>query len=571
MRKTNYFLLGIFLLVLNGPLKCEQAALLNQKLSDLCKAWGILKYHHPGIASGKTDWDSCLVSEITQLLTDSACPLHPLVCKLLALADRNYIPSPADTLPLTPAAGPIFRTNYFILLNDSFTNRLEAVIRGPHRRQNYYMARKSQLLDFSFEKIYTKGFPSAAYRLLGLFRFWNIVEFFAPDKELMDANWDRTLLDFIPRFLHDDNREAYFKSVSALLTTLDDGHAIVMDRHRFDYLGKYEFPVTFKWIDQELLITAVASKHLVRKYQIEPGDHVLTLNHQTPEQQIKQLGPFAPASNQNRKMVILSTLLAAYSSPELTLELEKRNGQRIRIIEKLKPQSAWTVLVSESRAKKALRQINQTTTKTLALQDIGYVNPCSCKNKALKKAYENARQYPALIIDMRGYPADDILLLLNQLLCREKKVFVKYLVADSLFAGQFCSQSDSLSHLDSLTPASLKAHAVSYSGPILVLVNSRTLSASEWTVMGLQTQQHVLVMGSQTAGADGNIARVPLPGGFNACFSGLGVLYPDGANTQRTGVRIDIPVSETLQGVLCGKDEILDAAVRYFKTKTTIN
>lgn len=49
-----------------------------------------------------------------------------------------------------------------------------------------------------------------------------------------------------------------------------------------------------------------------------------------------------------------------------------------------------------------------------------------------------------------------------------------------------------------------------------------------------------------------------MPGGDFGYFSGLGVLYPDGTNTQRAGVRIDVPVHATVPGLQAGRDEILE-------------
>ena len=49
--------------------------------------------------------------------------------------------------------------------------------------------------------------------------------------------------------------------------------------------------------------------------------------------------------------------------------------------------------------------------------------------------------------------------------------------------------------------------------------------------MALRTAPDNKVIGSQTAGADGNITRFFLPGGITALFTGLGVYYPDGRPT----------------------------------------
>lgn len=78
--------------------------------------------------------------------------------------------------------------------------------------------------------------------------------------------------------------------------------------------------------------------------------------------------------------------------------------------------------------------------------------------------------------------------------------------------------------------------------------------------MALQTSPKVTVIGSPTAGADGNISEIPLPGGFITNLSGIGVYYPDGTNAQGVGVKIDQLVVPTIDGIKKGKDELLEAA-----------
>ena len=87
------------------------------------------------------------------------------------------------------------------------------------------------------------------------------------------------------------------------------------------------------------------------------------------------------------------------------------------------------------------------------------------------------------------------------------------------------------------------------------------MSQAEYTTMVLQANPRTMVIGSQTNGADGNVSFVQLPGGSRTSFSGMGVYYPDGGQTQRIGVRIDEIVEPTIEGVKAGRDEVLERAI----------
>ena len=79
--------------------------------------------------------------------------------------------------------------------------------------------------------------------------------------------------------------------------------------------------------------------------------------------------------------------------------------------------------------------------------------------------------------------------------------------------------------------------------------------------MCLQTAPNVTIIGSQTAGADGNVTKFPLIQRYYSAFSGIGVFYPDGTETQRIGIVPDFEVKPTIEGIRAGIDEVLDQGV----------
>lgn len=94
-----------------------------------------------------------------------------------------------------------------------------------------------------------------------------------------------------------------------------------------------------------------------------------------------------------------------------------------------------------------------------------------------------------------------------------------------------------------------------------MLVDEPTQSHVEYVVMGLQTMPDTFVVGSQTAGANGNMVWIPLPQGIAASYSGFGAFYPDGTPTQTVGVRLDAEVLPTAEGLQAGRDEVLERAL----------
>jgi C-terminal processing protease CtpA/Prc len=100
---------------------------------------------------------------------------------------------------------------------------------------------------------------------------------------------------------------------------------------------------------------------------------------------------------------------------------------------------------------------------------------------------------------------------------------------------------------------------------VAILVDEVTESQAEYTTMAFRAAPGALVIGSTTAGADGDVSTIPLPGGYSSYISGLGVFYPDKRPTQRVGIIPNIVVTPTIEGIRAGRDELIEEAVRQIR------
>lgn len=69
------------------------------------------------------------------------------------------------------------------------------------------------------------------------------------------------------------------------------------------------------------------------------------------------------------------------------------------------------------------------------------------------------------------------------------------------------------------------------------------------------------IVGSATAGANGNTNQVMLPGAFSITFTGMKVTRIDGRQHHIFGVQPTHPVKRTLAGIRAGRDEELEVAL----------
>ncbi|MEM6802975.1 MAG: S41 family peptidase, partial [Bacteroidota bacterium] len=105
-----------------------------------------------------------------------------------------------------------------------------------------------------------------------------------------------------------------------------------------------------------------------------------------------------------------------------------------------------------------------------------------------------------------------------------------------------------------------------FDGDLIALVDNNTLSRTEHCALMIQAAPNGKIIGEKTQQAISNIALISLPGNFNAYFTSINHISKDGIPVQEDGIKIDIPVSYSIEGIRKGKDEILTKAIEYLET-----
>jgi C-terminal processing protease CtpA/Prc len=102
-------------------------------------------------------------------------------------------------------------------------------------------------------------------------------------------------------------------------------------------------------------------------------------------------------------------------------------------------------------------------------------------------------------------------------------------------------------------------------GRVAFLTGAGAMSYAE-TIMSFVEYYHLgAIVGSATAGTNGNIAEITSPSGCRTAFTGVRVTKHDGFRYHLLGVQPTIPVTPTLAGVVAGRDETLDKALDYVR------
>jgi C-terminal processing protease CtpA/Prc len=189
--------------------------------------------------------------------------------------------------------------------------------------------------------------------------------------------------------------------------------------------------------------------------------------------------------------------------------------------------------------------------------DVAYLKLSSVRVADSATYIRQAEGTKGLIIDIRNYPSEFVVFSLGQFLIEERTTFVNFTAVDLANPGAFYWNA----------AATLIPQAPRYSGKVVILIDEITQSQAEYTTMAFRTAPGAVVIGSTTAGADGNVSLIPLPGSQSSLISGIGVFYPDGRPTQRIGIVPDVELWPTVTAIAAGRDELIEEAIRMIRER----
>ena len=523
----------------------------TQRLAGLCRVWGFLKYYNNHVARGGVDWNQALLDAIPEVKAAAGNDMYQN--ELLQLLRRAGYAGKAE-LNLD---GNVFANVDWKWLDEAvgMTPLLAGLLRAIHDGHDgsthfyYGVVFSNGNLDFTEDqKLGGSSWDSEAARLFSLFCYWNIIEYFFPYKNLMDQPWDEVLLEFIPRFQAAASEIDYHLLVKELGARLNDSHGVVYSKllsAHFDQGITVGFDVSY--VEGRTVVTRVYPL-LLAGADVRPGDIITHVNGRSTAEMRAELRRYIQASNEPTLQRNLNRYLLAAPTPAYVLTVE-RDSQAFQLpLTGVTNDDYWAAFADFEARITAVQKIDA---------NIGYIHMGALTPDQATTAIARLRDTQAIVFDVRNYPQGTIWTLGNYL-NPGLRPWAKFLYPLPAAPGYFGST------LSSTGPA--VPNPDYYQGQIVILANEETQSQAEYTCMALQATGRSTLIGSQTAGADGNVSYIYLPDKITALFTGLGTFYADGRQTQRIGIVPDIECRPTIAGIRAGRDEVLERALRFIRT-----
>ena len=519
-------------------------------LSTLCKVWGFLKYYHPNVAKGNFNWDEQLLTILPKIEKET----NKEVLSKIYLDWIDSLGAIKECKSCKKAnSKEYFEKNFDLswtqnnnLFSEELSKKLNYIEQNRFQGKNFYVATNHHSnIEIRNEPIYEDfKFVDTNHRLLSLFKYWNMVEYFFPYKYMTDQKWDEVLIEMISKFIAAENTAEYHLAMLETVIKLDDSHANFYTYEIHDYFGRKYIPAYFNRIENKIVITGFYNDSIAKINDLKKGDIIEKVNGKDIMQILSDRKKFVNGSNDNTKFKNYNFTVFNGSTDFINLTIRRHDT----IIEKKIQRNEYS--------RKTLVHLPILYSDKYKIMDgnIGYINLGNMGIKDVINVMSELKSTKGIVIDLRDYPYHCMPFMIARHFIQTKKEFAKFIEPDLSYPGKYIWKKTKF-----ITP--LKEY---YKGKVILLVNEETQSAGEYSTMILQAGDNVTTIGSQTAGADGNISKIEFIG-YKSFMSGLGVFYPDGTETQRKGIKVDIEVNRTIEGVQKGKDELMEKALEILK------
>jgi C-terminal processing protease CtpA/Prc len=363
---------------------------------------------------------------------------------------------------------------------------------------------------------------------------WNVFEHFYPYFDVVGADWPAELHTALGRALTDADALALQTTLRLMVAAARDGHANVFNPVLSSNLAG--LPCILAVIERRMVVTAPDGDKVLQQGDIiEAVDGLEAMTVLAEKERVRS------GTAQWRRVGALRSLGSGAKGTAARLRIE-RDGKQLEVDLYRKGEPPASDHLGEPVARLA--------------SGAWYVDLTRASIDAVRPHLDELAAAPAVVFDMRGYPkggAEELLEHLTDKPMQSPIWQVPHITYPDLqrvtswdLGGRW--------ELPPLTPR--------FRGRVAFLTGPSAISYAE-SIMGIvEAYQLGEIVGANTAGTNGDVNSLDLPGGYRVVFTGMRVLKHDGSQHHLVGIHPTVPAERTIAGVRAGRDEVLEAALR---------
>ena len=379
--------------------------------------------------------------------------------------------------------------------------------------------------------MYALSAESECTRFAGIVIAWNVLQHFYPYFDVVDVDWDHQLTVALEKALVDTTGEDYLVTLRGMAAALQDGHATV-DHRYFRPTGF--LPVSVDRVEGQVVVTAEGHSAL------KLGDIIETIDGVGVDSTLEAIEGLSPGSPQMKR----SQALFMFGSGEEGSPMElgvRRGDERLDLTVRRQP-------AEEGFGQRRPEMIEE-------IRDgIVYVDLERASMSDIDARMTEIADARGVVFDLRGYPRGNHHVIGH--LLTEPDTSTDWMRVPQIIHPNQSGQVGWQELGWELQP--LEPHI---GGKVAFITDARAYSYAE-SILGLVEAYGLAeIVGHPTAGSNGNVNPISIPGGYMFNWTGMKVVKSDGSQHHLIGIRPTVPAEQTIQGVREGRDELLETAL----------
>lgn len=296
-------------------------------------------------------------------------------------------------------------------------------------------------------------------------------------------------------------------------------------------------PVLFDWVEEKLIVAASDND------EFKVGDIVTHVDGKTAVRHLTELENHISGSPQWKRHI--STRKMSQSRGPKTMKI-KRDNEELEV--ELQFDGQRTTL---DKGEVCRVEVDKEKDE----DDIWYIDMGRADPKDVNPLIAKFAAAKGIVLDFRGYPRGTQFLfqhMTDQHMQSQKWQVPRQIRPDRTEMNDF--ETGGRWQMPPKKPR--------FAGKMVFITNGSAISYAESCMSIVANYELGEIIGSPTAGANGNVNPFTLPGGYQVAWTGMRVVNHDDSQHHVRGVQVTVPMKPTIAGIRDGRDELLEAAVK---------
>jgi len=377
-------------------------------------------------------------------------------------------------------------------------------------------------------------------RLAAVAELSMVMQHFYPYFDVAKTDWMRETRRGLAAASQDSTPTMFHETLSRMLASLRDGHGNVVRAG----MARGTYPALFAWVENQLVITHVMDTTATT---LRRGDVVVSIDGTPARRKLEAMEAMASAATPQWARY-RSTSDLGRGAMAATMNVRVRSGARA---------NAPIRNVQLTAGPVNSREAMPTEIRPAKIADLRpgvlYVDMDRISDDDFTSALPRLRSAQHIVFDLRGYPSFNTTTLFSML-------------SDSLvMSAHFETPLTTVPDRQRVTYREgrwrLSPKKPRLTAKLYFLTDGRAISSAESTMGIVEAYKMGEIIGTPTAGTNGNINPFVLPGDFTVYWTGMRVQKHDGSAHHGVGILPTVRAEPTIRGVYEGRDEVLEKAL----------